>query len=95
MTVLDEVHEVNDLGYDMPLSECYKIVSGASVLNLFVFDIFQAHLPVTGDLFPCVIGLLRQAQIDPDKLRVKYSDRHKQVPREVSEKMKRVPALAR
>jgi hypothetical protein len=59
------------------------------------FDIFQAHLPVTGDLFPPVIGLLRQAQIDPDELRLQYSDRPKQAPRDVSEKMNRVPAAAR
>jgi hypothetical protein len=60
-----------------------------------VFNIFQAHLPVTGDLFPSVIGLLRQAQIDPDKVRLQYSDRHKQAPTDVHEKMKGVPAAAR
>jgi hypothetical protein len=60
-----------------------------------VLNIFQAHLPVTGDLFPSVISLLRQAQIDPDELRLQYSDRHKQAPIDVCEKMKSVPAAAR
>jgi hypothetical protein len=60
-----------------------------------VLNIFQAHLPVTGELFPSVIGLLRQAQIDPDELRLQYSDRHKQSPRDVHEKMKSVPAGTR
>jgi hypothetical protein len=50
---------------------------------------------VTGDLFPHVIGLLRQAQIDPDELHLHYSDRRRQVPRDVREKMRRVPAAAR
>jgi len=59
-----------------------------------VLNIFQAHLPVTGDLFPSVIGLLRQAQIDPDELHMQYRDKHKQTRRNVREKMKSVPAAA-
>jgi hypothetical protein len=60
-----------------------------------VLNVFQAHLPATGDLFPCVIGLLRQAQIDPDELHMQYRDKHKQTPRDVREKIKSVPAAAR
>lgn len=63
--------------------------------TFLVSNLFQAHLPVTGDLFPSVIGLLRQAQIDPDELRLQYNDRRKQAPRDVSQKMKRVPPAAR
>ena len=49
---------------------------------------------MTGDLFPSVIGLLRQAQIDPDELHMQYRDKHKQTRRNVREKMKSVPAAA-
>jgi len=66
------------------------------LFHIFVIlNILQAHLPVTGDLFPSVIGLLRQAQIDPDELHMQYRDKHKQTPRDVHEKMKSVPAAAR
>lgn len=59
---------------------------------LFVLDIFQAHLPVTGNLFPPLIGLLRQARLDPDVLHSQYNDRHKKAP---SERLKKVPAAVR
>jgi hypothetical protein len=60
-----------------------------------VLNIFQAHLPETGDLFPPFIRLLRQAQIDPDELHMRYRDKHKQTPRDAREKAKSVPAAAR
>lgn len=90
--VLDELNGVHiTTSKRGKLSSIMRRASGQPV----AVNIIKAHLPLTGDLFPSVIGLLRQAQIDPDELRLQYSDRHKQVPRDVREKMKRVPAAAR
>jgi hypothetical protein len=64
------------------------------LLILLVLDMFQAHLPVTGDLFPPIRGLLKQAHLDPDELHSQYSDRNKQT-REVSALMKKLPVASR
>lgn len=90
--ILDELNGIHiTTSKQGKLSSIMRKASGQPV----VMNIIKAHLPVTGDLFPPVIGLLRQAQIDPDELRLQYSDRPKQAPRDVSEKMNRVPAAAR
>jgi hypothetical protein len=72
----------------------YKWYSALVFISI-VLDFFQAHLPMTGDFFPCIIGLLRQAHLDPDELHSQYNDRHKQAPGEISEQLKVVPAAVR
>jgi hypothetical protein len=90
--VLDELNGIHiTTSQRGKLSSIMRKASGQPI----VVNIIKAHLPVTGDLFPSVIGLLRQAQIDPDELHMQYRDKHKQTPRDVHEKMKSVPAAAR
>lgn len=62
---------------------------------MLILDIFQAHLPETGDLFPPIRSLLKQAQLDPDELHSRYSDRNKQRQREETELTKKLPVASR
>ncbi|XP_021915109.1 uncharacterized protein LOC110827603 [Zootermopsis nevadensis] len=73
------------------LSSIMRKASGQPI----IINVIKAHLSVTGDFFPPIICLLRQAHLDPDELHSQYNDRHKQVPREVSDKLKNVPSAAR
>lgn len=73
------------------LSSIMRKASGQPI----VVNLIKAHLPLTGDLFPPIRGLLKQALLDPDELHARYSERNKQTTREVSEVMKKLPVASR
>ncbi|PNF43814.1 hypothetical protein B7P43_G07762 [Cryptotermes secundus] len=73
------------------LSSIMRKASGQPI----VVNIIKAHLPETGDLFPPIRSLLKQAQLDPDELHSRYSDRNKQRQREETELTKKLPVASR